>query len=176
MPPLTWSAGLYDAEGSFNRLVKNHLSAQGWPSAFPSGVSAYFDFPTQPLTFPSVTVTHMGGYMTPVGGGDLIAGGAGVSGVRQRRDFDISCWVDAQANPNWSRDLRQLRDTVELMLLTNRRGGQLYMVYSGTGSPPTAGTFRIDSWIEQNIPRDPANPAVRQYRFVGRWSYLEQWP
>mgnify|MGYP001613861681 CR=1 FL=1 len=173
---LTWSAGLYDSEGSFNRLVKDHLSAQGWPSAFPAGVSAYYDWPTQNLTFPAVTVTHMGGQMVPVGGGDLIAGGAGISGVRQQRQADISCWVDAQANPNWSRDLRQLRDTVELMLLTNRRGGQLYMVYSGTGTPPTAGTFRIESWAEQHIPQDASNPAVRRYRFVVRLGYVERWP
>lgn len=173
--PLTWSAGLYDTEGSFNRLVKDSLSALGWPSAFPGGVSAYFDWPTQNLIFPAVTVTHMGGYRERVAAGDIIQGGAGVSGFRQHRQADISCWVDAQANPNWSRDIRQLRDTVSLLLATNR-AGQIYMVYSGTGSPPTAGMFRVDNVIEQHIPQDAANPAVRRYRFVVDWSYLERFP
>ncbi len=176
MPDLTWSAGLYDSEGSFNRMVKDYLSANGWPSAFPAGVSAYFDRPTQNLTFPCVTVEHLGGNPERVAAGDIVQGNPIVSGVMQHRQTELSCWVDAQGNPNWSRDIRQLRDTLVLML-RQQRAGQIYMVYSGTGTPPTAGMFRLDGLAaEQHIPQDAANPAVRRYRFVQRWSYLERWP
>lgn len=171
--PLTMSAGLYNAEGSFNYFVKTFISANGWPSG-PISASAYFDWPTQNLTFPCVTVVHLGGRREDVAQGRIIDGANRTSAYRQRRMTEVSCWVDSQRNVNWVRDLRQLRDTVELMFNQNF-AVQLYDIYSGTANPPTAGLLRIKGVSEAPAALDE-NPAIKRIRMLVNWEYLEKFP
>ncbi len=166
-----WATSEYNARGSWNRWFRLNISANNWPAAYTGGVQVNFEYPDIPLTFPSISVTHLGGqsiFQRHVGG--LTP----VTGYRQHEITDISVWASGQANAPWVRDLWQLRDVVT-RLIQSSTGLDLLNIYSSTASPSSVGLIRWEQdRVEDAAAPLEASPNIHRVRLLARWFYLSK--
>lgn len=175
--------GAYSIEGSINYFIKNNLLTNQpvWMNSQQGTVppkTINFDFPEQPLNFPSFSVTHLGSEEMPAKTfqGDR-ADGAN-KGTMRFGMCEIDCWVDAGGNASqnqWMMHLRQMRDMVFKLFEQNRA----IPVYDFTVPTAPAGTQTIvrvmaDRGIrEAAAPLDP-NPSVRRKRILITYHWVER--
>ena len=173
--PFTWEASQYNARGSFNRWFFVNLSASGWPAAYPSGFSVNFEYPDVPLSFPSVSVTHLGGEVEVIAQGNHVGGPTPLTGYRQHQLTDVNIWASGQPNNPWVRDLWQLRDMVA-NLVQRATGFSLLNVYGSTANPTSVGLCRFgpgNSLEDVATPLEPS-PNIHRQRMLVRWYYISK--
>lgn len=168
--PFTWENSLYNARASFNRWFQTNLTASGWPAAYAGGFGVNFEYPDVPLTFPSVSVTHLGGEAENVG--NHMGGPTPLTGYRQHQLTDVNVWASGQANAPWVRDLWQIRDMVARLVLGSTGFG-LLNVYGSTANPTAVGICRFgpgNRLEDAATPLEPS-PNIHRHRLVVYWYY-----
>jgi hypothetical protein len=161
----------YNVIGSFNDYFEREITAKGAPAWLPSAVVNY-DWPQQPLTFPSWSVTHLGTETREVAQGRHLD--PGWRGAEQIGLAEISCWESYQRAPGvaW-RNLRTLRDMAARMFATGA-AVPILDVYGTTGTPTGNGTIlRAGPVREAPLGPDP-NPDVLRVRLLVTYNYLER--
>lgn len=173
--------GSYDVEGSINYFLKNNLLTNS-PSFLTPQVGATpprtinYDFPEQPLNFPSFAITHIGSEEMPgmTFQGDRADGT--FKGIARFGMSEINCWVTSKDNANWMRDLRVMRDMVFLLVQKNR---YVPLYDLSTPSSPVA-LNAIVRWMpgrgirEMVVGQDP-NPALKRKRILLTYFWTERW-
>ena len=168
----THTYGKYAALSSFNKYLQDNLGA-----SLPSWMDALklnFDYPREPLTFPSFSVTHFGAEEERVAGSDVVD--PGYYGVRIRQVSEVSCWADANADPAWQGHLWQMRDMVWKVLRTAKITGIMALldVYAGTESPAeSGGILRIERIADQDTTPE-ANLNVKRLRIIVTSTWIER--
>ena len=162
----------FNVEGSFNDFFVTQLTAKGLPEWMPSAV-VNFDYPQQPLTYPSFSVVHLGGPdAVEVAQGRTLD--PGWRGARQMGLAEISCWESQKrSNDAHVRNLRQMRDMAARVFAT---GAALPIldIYGTTGTPTANGTIiRAGPLRTEVAPPDP-NPDVKRVRLIAQYIWLER--
>src|SRR5258708_5740613 len=111
----------YNVIGSFNNFFANQVTAKGIPdwlvSATGSADLVNFDFPQEPMTLPSFSVTQLGSDPVEVAEGRNLD--PGWKGAQQVGLAEIDCWLSyRQGFPNQVGQLRQLRDMAARVFAT----------------------------------------------------------
>ncbi len=172
------SGGLYNFQASFNSAFLAGITA-----SLPSWMTTahvLFDYPESGVPTPSFAVTHFAPREDMVAGGYIVDGQNKISGVRQVAIADVSCWASRQSgtanNPNWKRDLLQMRDMVKFWANRHRAISALD-IYSGTGTTKyLPNIIRLHHNIEEQGPiTDDPNPAYVRHRMLLKYSWLETW-
>lgn len=161
----------YNVQGSFNNFFATQLTAAGLPAWLPSAVVAY-DYPQQPLTFPSWSVTHLGAEPAQTTQGQSLD--PGWRGVQQMGLAEISCWESYQrASGAQGQHLRQMRDMAARVFATGATF-QILDVYGTTTNPTGNGTLvRVQPVREVPAAADP-NPDIGRVRLTVVYSWWER--
>lgn len=161
----------YNVAGSFDNFFRVQLTAAGLPDWLPSAVVNY-DFPQQPLTFPSWSVTHLGPEPREIAQGRNLD--PGWKGVEQIGLADVRCWESVRrANGAHGRNLRQMRDMAARVFATGA-AIPILDVYGTTANPTGNGTIiRANPAREVQLGTDP-NPDVTAVRLLVEYRYLER--
>src|SRR3989337_686952 len=93
MPFTAHPGSFYNVAGSFNDFFADQVTANGLPAFMPSSVVNY-DYPRQPLTYPSFSVTHLGQETREIAQGRNLD--PGWRGAEQIGVAEISCWESYQ--------------------------------------------------------------------------------
>lgn len=178
--------GAYNAEASINYFLNVNLSANlpSWWSTWYTGTyltgtgtlrSLNFDYPEQPLTFPSFAVTHLGSEPIPGQRAESDHADGTFTGIRMMGMCEVDCWEQSKGNFNWMRNLRQMRDMV-FRLIETQPARAISMYDFTTPASPSAlqAVVRIDKIQEATTPPDP-NPAVKRKRILLTYSWTERW-
>lgn len=169
--------GVYNAQASFSKWFEDNigLSLPSWMST----AAIYFDFPDLPPTYPCFSLTYSQHRDFPIAGGDIVdaAGGTQYHGRKVIMLVDVTCWVTRDRNPNWKRDIVQMRDMVFKLL---RSTGSISMkdYLANSDSPTATGTIlRIENIqsVEFVQFREEVNPNIeRVIERVTLW-WIERW-
>lgn len=176
----THNYGAYSVEGSINYFLKNNLltNTPSWltPVVGNAGQNTLnFDFPEQPLVFPSFAVTHIGAEEMPgmTFEGDRADGSN--KGIQRFGMSEINCWVTSKDNFTWMRDLRVMRDMVFRLFQTNR-AIQLYDLTTPASPVALNSIVRLLAGRgirEVVIGQDP-NPALKRKRILLTYQWTER--
>lgn len=165
--------GAYNVEGSFNDYFNTQISGAGLPSFMPSAV-VNFDYPNQPLTFPSFSVTHLGAF--PGEGTEGRNLDAGFKGQQMIGLAQIGLWDSYQrSSGNQVANLRIMRDMAARLYLTGANI-PILDVYGSTSAPTSNGTLIRASAVEtvKAINQDPENPDVWSMYLQVQYSWYER--
>lgn len=158
--------------GSFNNFFATQVTAKGLPAFMPSAV-VNFDYPVQPLTYPSFSVTHLGSVaVREVAQGRQLDGGW--KGAEQVGLAEISCWESfGRASGAHTYNLRIMRDMAARVFGTGA-AINILDVYGSTSAPTGNGTIvRAGPVREAPAGPDP-NPDVQRVRLLVQYTYLER--
>lgn len=160
-----------NVEGGFNHFFETQLTAKGLPAWMPSAVLNY-DFPQQPLTFPSFSVTHLGAEPVQEFQGRNLD--PGWKGSEQMGVAEISCWESyARASGSHAYNLRIMRDMAARVFATGVSFAILD-VYGTTVNPTGNGTIgRAGPASHAGTPPDP-NPDVQRVRLLVQYRWMER--
>lgn len=163
--------GALNVEGSFNQHFAAQLTGKGLPDWMPSAVVNY-DYPQQPLTFPSWSVAHLGSQI-----GNLTQGrhlDPGWRGVERVGLAEISCWESySRAGGAHTRNLRVMRDMAARVFATGASFAILD-VHGTTANPTGNGTIGRAGAV-QDAPTVPdLNPDVQRLRLLVEYRWLER--
>ena len=163
--------GFYNVMGSLNQFFQNQVTGAGLPAFMPSAV-VNFDYPQQPLTFPSFSVTHLGSEPAAIAQGSQLD--PGWRGYRRVGLMEIDCWESEQrASGQAVRNVTILRDMAARVFATGA-GIPILDVYGTTGTPTANGTIiRAMAAREAGIERDE-NPDVVRRRLIIEYNWLER--
>lgn len=180
MPTFSHLYGAYDVEGSINYFLKNNLltNIPSWMSVVTGSAGANtlnFDFPEQPLVFPSFAVTHIGSEEMPgmTFQGDRADGTK--KGIARFGMSEIDCWVTSKDNAAWMQQLRQMKDMVTLLFQQNRA----IPIYDLTVPASPVAVNSIVRLVagrgirEMATGQDP-NPATKRKRIVLTYFWIER--
>jgi len=163
--------GALNAEGSLNDYFTRQLTGAGVPS-FLGGQSAVVNvqYPYQPLTFPSFSVSHLGAVPT-VYHRDL---GDGTRAAHQVGQAQIDCWASWNKSSGQAHyQLLQMRDMAARCFATGAAIPMLN-VNAGTAYPVSNGTLvRAEPAEYSHSPPDP-NPDVMRVTLLVRYSWEER--
>jgi len=164
--------GVFNVEGSFNDFFATQLTAKGIPSWMSSAVINY-DYPQQPLTFPSFSVTHLGGVPREVAQGRTLD--PGWRGAEQNALAEISCWESQQrASGNHNLNIKQMRDMAARVFATGAVIAILD-VYGSTANPTGNGTIiRAKPVRDAQAPTGDMNPDIVRRRMLVEYKWLER--
>lgn len=178
MPTFSHLYGAYDVEGSINYLVKQNLltNVPTWLTPQTGSVpprTINFDYPEQPLNFPSFGITHLGSEPLPAGvfQGDKADGA--YRGTRRFGVCEVNCWVTSKGNANWMRDLRVMRDMV-FLLFQQHRAIALYDLTTPSAPSALNAVTRVMELREVATEQDP-NPALKRKRILMTHQWVERW-
>lgn len=172
MPFTAQPGGSFNVEGSFNDFFLTQLTARGLPDWMTSAVVNY-DYPQQPLTYPSFSVTHLGG-PDPVEVAQGRTLDPGWRGARQIGLAEISCWESYnRASGNHPRNLRIMRDMAARVFATGV-AINILDVYGTTGSPTANGTIIRAGPLRTDVAGQDPNPDVRRVRLIAQYTWLER--
>lgn len=179
--PFTHNYGYFTVVGSISYFLKNNLltNTPTWltPVTGQAGQNTLnFDFPEQPLVFPSFALTHLGSeeMVGMTFQGDRADGTN--KGIQRWGMSEINCWVQSKDNSNWAMHLRIMRDMV-FKLFSQNRAIQLYDL----SNVPTVGAA-LGSVVrlmpgrgvrEMQVAPDP-NPAVKRSRILLTYFWTER--
>lgn len=173
MPAFSGHVGAaLNVEGAFNDYFASHITANGLPAWMPSAV-VNFEYPDQPLTYPSWSVTHLGSQVTEVAEGRNLDNG--FRGSRRDGLVEIDCWLSFQAASGQADlQIRTMRD-MAMRVFAGGPSINILDVYGTTANPTANGTIIRTSPAEDagRIP-DPANPDVVRRRLVLPITWLER--
>src|SRR3990167_7128440 len=143
----------YNVAGSLNDYFLKQGTAQGLPAFVPRAV-ANFDYPQQPLTFPTWSLMHLGHDPREVAQGRQLD--PGWKGVEQVGLAEIDCWESYQrASGQQRRNLTILRDMAARVFATGA-AIPILDVYGSTAAPTSNGTLiRVRPVRESPAPPDP---------------------
>src|SRR3990167_934498 len=128
----------YNVVGSFDNFFATQLTAAGLPAWMPSAVVNY-DYPQQPLTYPSFSVTHLGSEPREIAQGRNLD--PGWKGVERIGLADVRAWESVRrANGAHGRNLNQMRDMISRVFATGA-AFQILDVYGSTANPTGNGTI-----------------------------------
>ena len=163
----------YNVIGSFNDFFERQLTAKGLPAFLASAVVNY-DYPEQPLTFPTFSITHLPSQPREVAQGRQLD--PGFRGAEQVALADIRAWVSRQAaSGQHAGQLRILRDMAARVFATGAAISVLD-VYGSTANPTGNGTIvRASPAREAPLTPDP-NPDVAAARLLVEYRWLERVP
>ena len=161
----------YNVAATFNQFFRVQLTAAGLPAWLSSAVVNY-DFPQQPLTFPSFSVTHLGSDPREVAQGRHLD--PGWKGVEQIGLADVRCWESVRgASGAHGRNLAQMRDMIARVFATGA-ATPILDVYGTTANPTGNGTIvRMGPAREVGQGPDP-NADITSRRFIVQYSWLER--
>lgn len=164
--------GTLNVEGSFNQFFAANITARGLPDFMPSAVVNY-DYPRQPLTYPSFSVTHFAAMpVQRFEGHQLDPGfkGAEFEGIAQ-----IDCWESYQrASGNDKYNIRIMADMAQRVYATGA-AIQILNIYAATANPSANGTvIRMNQAESMGLVPDP-NPDITHWslRVPYRWMARE---
>ena len=162
---------LLNAEGSFNDYFARQLTGAGVPG-FLGGLSAVvnYQYPYQPLTFPSFSVTHIGAVATTYHR-DL---GDGTRAAHMVGQAQIDCWQSwNKASGQAHYHLQQMTDMAARPFATGAAIAMLN-VNAGTAYPIPNGTLvRAEPAEYSHSPPDP-NPDVMRMTLLVRYSWEQR--
>jgi hypothetical protein len=184
---MTHQFGIRNAQSSINYAIRTNLAsyAPSWLS-FRYGVSLprslNFNYPDQPLNFPSWSVTHHSSDPIIQSEGDKADGT--YRGVIQQGLMEVSCWVleievddngkpTGNKNEKWWSQLLDLRDAMVLLLRRNR---SILMYDFADANNPVALTalIRLKDVHDRQVTQDP-NPAVHRWMITASYTWVERW-
>jgi hypothetical protein len=183
---VTHKFGIYNVSNSINYLIKSQLPTYApawltWSYGASQPRTLNFNFPEQPLNFPSFSVTHMSDDVAIQSEGDRADGI--YKGTIQQGIFDLSCWVlemvtDANGKPTgeknekWWLQMQQMRDAAVLML-KNNRSIPLYDCTDPNNLVALTAIARIQEVRSRVSVPDP-NPAVRRTIITATYRWAER--
>lgn len=161
----------FNVAGSFNDFFVTQLTAKGIPAWLPSAVTN-FDYPQQPLTYPSWSVTHLGSEPLEVAEGRALD--PGWRGAERLGIAEINCWHSyGAAGYNVAGYLWQMRDMAARVFATGA-AISILDIYGSTSAPTGNGTIiRAAPAREGAAPPDP-NPDVKRIRLLVQYRWLER--
>lgn len=180
MATFAHTGGAYHVEASVNYFFKNNLltdlpvflTAQTG-SVPPRTIN--FDYPEQPLVFPSFAITHLGSEAVPghTFQGDRADGSH--TGVPRFGLCEIDCWVTSKDNANWMMHLRVLRDMV-FRLFQRTRAIPLYDFTVPTAPATQSAVVRVDAsrGLREVATEPDPNPAVKRKRILLTYHWIER--
>jgi hypothetical protein len=174
--------GAYNATHSINAFIKNNLGVNApdwlnWSYGVSQPRSLTFDWPDQPLHFPSFAVTHHSSVPAISSEGDRADGQ--YKGIIRQGLMEVNCWVSQldektnEKNYQWAVQLQTMRDMVFLLFEKNRFISMYD--YSNPASPTDLKALvRIKDMSEATVMPDP-NPAVRRVRILITYRWVERY-
>lgn len=163
---------MLNVEGSFNDFFQKQVTAKGLP-AFMTSAVVNFDYPRQPLTYPSFSVVHLGAVRGQTFEGHIVDDGwrgAEMIGLAQ-----IDVWESYnRASGNDKYNIRVMADMASRVFATGA-SIPILDVHATTANPnQISGTIIRASQAENNgLITDP-NPDITrmslmvQYRWIAR--------
>ena len=153
----------YNIIGSFNDFFQTQLTAKGLPDFMPSAVVNY-DWPNQPLTFPSFSITHLGSEVREVAQGRHLD--PGWKGAEQIGIAEVDVWESYQrASGNHWRNIRIMADMARRVFATGA-AISILDVYGSTATATGTGTVvRVGPMREAPLGLEP-NPDVTRIRLL----------
>ena len=185
MAYFTHQFGWYNVTNSINYFLRNKLgtTVPQWMT-FNNGVTQprtlNFNWPDQPLNFPSFTVTHLSSDPVQSFEGDRADGS--YKGIERQGMFEVDCWVLEQTenkdgsqtkNYKWALQLQTMRDMVFLLLQKNR-SILLYDCSDPNSLVALNSIVRLVDIREASVGPDP-NPAVKRARILCTYRWVERW-
>ena len=162
---------LLNVVGSFNDFFNTQLTAKGVPAWLPSAVVNY-DYPQQPLSYPSWSITHLGSEPREVAQGRHLD--PGWRGVEQIGLAEIRCWDSLQAaSGQHGLRLRTMRDMAARVFATGA-AVPILDVYGSTAAPTSNGTILRAGPVREAPPGMEFNPDVTAVRLIVEYSWLER--
>ena len=169
----------FNVEGSFNNFFQTQLTAKGTPdfmtasqaAPFPTAL-VNFEYPQQPLTYPTFSVTHLGNEpLQEVQGRNLDNGFRGAQRIGLAQ---IDCWESySRASGNHMMNLQQMRDMAARVFATGAAIPVLD-IYGTTASPTANGQIiRALPVREMSVGQDP-NPDVLRKRLLVSFTWWER--
>lgn len=166
--------GMLNVEGSFNYFFEKYLTAKGIPSFMSTAVVNY-DWPRQPLTYPSFSVVHLGSMRGQTWQGHVVD--EGFRGAEMIGLAQIDVWESYnRASGNDKYNIRIMADMASRVFATGA-SIPILDVHSTTASPnQISGTIiRAEQAESRGLIADP-NPDITrmsllvQYRWIARAS------
>ena len=163
------TTGNFDVQGSINKFIVENLltNKPDWTNDLPIN----FDYPNQPLVFPSFSVTHLPSNEVQRYGGDGVGGGN--KGVLETAIADISCWVDSTNAQDYQMKLRQMVDMVKKLFRQNVDIPILGLYSSVTAPSQTGYIVKVRSIRETPSSPDP-NPAIKRVRILVSYNWVQR--
>lgn len=180
MSTFSHNYGAYSVEGSLNYFLKQNLltNAPAWMNVRTGQAgqnTLNFDYPEQPLVFPSFAVTHIGSDEMVAGTyqGDR-ADGAN-KGTSRFGMVEIDCWETSKDNFAWMQHLRQMRDMVYL-LFQQHRAIPLYNLTVPTAPVALNAIVRVKppNGIRELATGNDPNPATKRKRIMVTYWWTER--
>lgn len=178
--------GTYNVQNSINYYIRQTLgtSVPSWMT-WNYGVSQprtlNFNYPDQPLNFPSFSVTHHTASPQQYTQGDKADGV--YKGIIRTGQMEINCWTSellydntgqpSGKNEKWMLQLQQMRDMVVLMFEKNRYM-QIYDLTDPNNPSALTAVARVMDMREVDVLPDP-NPAVHRIRIIVTYQWTERW-
>ena len=165
--------GAYNVEGSFNNYFRANLTGKGQP-AFMASASVNFDYPNQPLVYPSFSISHLG--QTPAGSTEGMNLDPGFKGTQMIGVAQIACWESYQrASGGQVANLRVMRDMAARLFATGANI-PILDVYGSTSAPTAIGTIIRASAVDtvKPIGQDDVNPDVWSVMLQVQYNYWER--
>lgn len=171
MPFTAHPGAALNAIGSINKFFADQITAKGLPAFMPSAV-VNFNYPDQPLTYPSFSITHLGSIPREVAQGRYLD--HGWKGVERLGLAEISCWESrARASGQHDYNLLVMRDMAAQVFATGAYT-PILDVYGSTATATGTGTVvRMSPIDDAPAPQDP-NPDVARARLLFRYQWLER--
>lgn len=162
------TATRFNVEATLNKWLFDALSAFTRPAWLTTMPAFVFNAEEITASLPCFAITHI-----PAGMADLWQGravGDGYAGRRALGLLSVSCYVTRTANPNWTAQLRTMRDMVSSTATASRT--VVIQEYQADPVNPTATTFKINLEDTQETPTeaDP-NPAIERARVLITYSF-----
>jgi hypothetical protein len=155
-----------NAEGAFNSHFATQVTGKGLPAFMPSAVVNY-QYPYQPVTYPSFSVTHLGAVPTTYHR-DL---GDGTRAAHMVGQAQIDCWESYnRASGQALYNLRVMSDMVARVFATGAAIGMLN-VYGSTATPTANGTLVRAEPAEYSHSPPDQNPDVMRVTLLVRYSW-----
>ncbi len=169
--------GIYNVQASFNVWFQTNIatSLPSWMSA----ATVYFNFPDLPPSMPCFSVTYLPYKDFPIAAGGIVdsSGGTQWHGRKVIMLLDVTCWVTRDNNPNWNRDILQMRDMAHKLLRST--GSMAISDYAANSESPTATGAIIRINDIQSVEFTPfmqeVNPNVERKIIRVTVSWIERW-
>lgn len=181
----THQFGVYHVTNSINFYIRQNLGTNvpqwmTWNYGVAQPRTLNFNYPDQPLNFPSFSVTHHQSRPAIYSEGDVAD--AGYRGIIRQGQMEINCWAieiiqdsagNTTKNEKWMLQLQQMRDMVFLMF-QKRRNLPMYDCTDPNNLVPLNYIVRITDMQEAAVLPDP-NPAVKRTRILINYRWTERW-